>query len=113
MRIEAYEFGHIIIDGVTYRQDLLIWPGHVKTDWWRQEGHLLQIADVGEVLEAAPEILVVGTGAYGNMEVDRDLEAFLEEKGIRLLARPTKEACRIINEESGRRRLAAALHLTC
>ncbi len=113
MRVDSYEFGQIVIDGRAFRQDLLIWPGHIKSDWWRLEAHLLQAADLSEALAADPEILVVGTGQPGRMEVDPALAALLKEKGIRLVALPTKEACGIINEQAGRRRLAAALHLTC
>jgi hypothetical protein len=32
---------------------------------------------------------------------------------VELRSHPTREACRVINELSRRRRLAAALHLTC
>jgi hypothetical protein len=113
MHIDSYDFGHIVIDGVAYRQDLLIWPGQIKTDWWRQESHLLRVDDVAEALAANPEVLVVGKGDTGHMQVDPPLNAFLKEKGIDLVAVPTREACRIINSMAGKRRLAAALHLTC
>jgi hypothetical protein len=113
MHVDSYEFGAIAIDGRTYRNDLLIWPGHFKDDWWRLEGHLLQIPDVAEALAASPQVLVVGTGAYGNMVVDPELAAFLKDKGIDLMARPTREACQYINAEADKRRLAIALHLTC
>ena len=113
MHIDGYEFGAIVIDGRTYRSDLLIWPGHLKTDWWRLEGHLLQLPDVAEALAAEPQVLVVGTGAYGNMALDPELVSYLQDKGIDLIDRPTREACHSINELAGKRRLAAALHLTC
>ena len=113
MHIDHYEFGAIIIDGRTYRADLLIWPGQIKSDWWRIEGHLLQLPDVTEALAATPQVLVVGTGESGNMAIDPELVAYLKDQGIELIARPTKEACRSLNELSGKRRLAAALHLTC
>lgn len=113
MHIDHYEFGAIGIDGRTYRSDLLIWPGRIKPDWWRSESHLLQLPDVAEALAAAPQVLVVGTGAYDRMQVDPGLAAYLKEQGIELVARPTPEACRSINELAGKRRLAAALHLTC
>ncbi|RJR34268.1 MAG: hypothetical protein C4567_15805 [Deltaproteobacteria bacterium] len=113
MRIDSYDFGQIVIDGRTYRQDLLIWPGHIKSDWWRAEGHLLQIPDVFEALSAALQVLVVGQGAYGRMEVDRELAAYLRDQGIELVARPTREACLAINQMPEGRSWAAALHLTC
>ncbi len=113
MHIDSYDFGHIVIDGVSYRQDLLIWPDKIKTDWWRQESHLLRVDDVTEALAANPEVLVVGQGDTGHLQVDPPLTIFLKGKGIDLVAVPTREACRIINSMSGKRRLAAALHLTC
>jgi hypothetical protein len=113
MHIDSYDFGHIVIDGVSYRNDLLIWPGHIKADWWRQESHLLKTGDVTEALAAGPEVLVVGMGDPGRMQVDRGLTALLKDQGIDLVAVPTREAGRIINSLAGKRRLAAALHLTC
>lgn len=113
MHIDSYDFGHIVIDGVSYRQDLLIWPGKIKADWWRQQSHLLQVNDVAEALAAVPDVLVVGRGQPGRLEVDRTLAAFLQDKGIELVAVPTKEACRIINSLADKRRVEAALHLTC
>jgi hypothetical protein len=113
MHIDRYEFGHIVIDGKSYRQDLVIWPGGMLSDWWRGEAHLLQIADVHEALAAGPQVLVVGMGQPGRMQVDPALAAYLQEQGIELIALPTREACQVINRLAGQRRLAAALHLTC
>jgi len=113
MHIDSYEFGHIVIDGKSYRQDLLIWPGRILSDWWRAEGHLLQIVDVYEALAANPQVLVVGMGQPGRMQVDPALAAHLKDQGVELIALPTREACQFINRLEGKRRLAAALHLTC
>ncbi|MFI5329691.1 MAG: Mth938-like domain-containing protein [Desulfobaccales bacterium] len=113
MHIDSYEFGSIVIDGRTYRNDLLIWPEQIKSDWWRSEGHLLQLSDVAEALATEPLVLVVGTGESGRMRLDPELVAYLQDKGIELVARPTREACQSLNVLSGQRRLAAALHLTC
>jgi hypothetical protein len=113
MHIDRYEFGRIVIDGQTFRNDLLIWPGKIKSDWWRQESHLLQLEDVAEALAAAPQVLVVGQGDPGNMAVDRSLTAHLRDKGVDLMVFPTRQAVQVINELSSKRRLAAALHLTC
>lgn len=113
MYVDSYDFGAIVIDGRTYRTDLLIWHGVIKADWWRAEGHLLQVPDVFEALAAQPQVLVVGTGAYGNMALDPELVAYLKDQGIDLIAEPTREACRTLNELAGKRKLAAALHLTC
>jgi hypothetical protein len=113
MHIDRYEFGLIVIDGQTFKNDVLIWPGRINGDWWRKEGHFLQLDDVAEALAAGPEVLVVGQGDPGRMEVDPALAAYLKGRGVELMAHPTREACRVINNLNGTRRLAAALHLTC
>jgi hypothetical protein len=113
MHIERYEFGLIVIDGQSFKNDLLIWPNRIKTDWWRQEAHLLQLDDVAEALAANPQVLVVGQGEPGKMQVDLALSAYLRDREVELLVHPTREACRVINDLGGTRRLAAALHLTC
>lgn len=113
MHIDRYEFGLIVIDGQTFSTDLLIWPGRVKSDWWRKEAHLLQLDDVAAALAADPQVLVVGMGEPGKMQVDPALAAYLRDKGVDLMAHPTREACRLINDLSGKRSLAAALHITC
>ena len=113
MHIDCYEFGLIRINGQTFKNDVLIWPGRIKSDWWRREGHLLQLDDVAEALAAAPQVLVVGQGDPGRMVVDPSLAAYLRDKGVDLMVFPTREACQVINELTPKRRLAAALHLTC
>ena len=113
MHIDTYEYGLVQIDGQTFKSDVLIWPGRIKSDWWRKESHLLQLDDVVEALASAPQVLVVGQGDPGRLQVDPALAAHLRNKGVDLMVFPTKEAVQVINELSPRRLVAAALHLTC
>lgn len=114
MRITSYNFGRIIVDGGSYTNDLLILPDRVRPNWWREEGHELRPSDLEEVLLARPEVLVVGTGYYGRMQVTKEAEEILRKAGIALEAMDTLRACERFNElaEEGRK-VAAALHLTC
>lgn len=116
MRIEHYGFGHIIIDGQSYGQDVILLPNRVIPNWWRERGHSLSPADLQDVVEARDqvEVLIVGTGAYGLMAVPRETRSYLEEQGIQLIVKRTEAAV----EEYNRRQkegqsVAAALHLTC
>ncbi len=70
-RIEHYTFGRITIDGKIHTADVIVLPGRVIPDWWREDGHRLGAADVEEIVAAGPACLVVGTGASGLMEVPR------------------------------------------
>ena len=111
--IEAYRFGSITVDGETYTGDIKIIRGRVVADWWRIEGHRLAVADIEDILEAKPDVLVVGTGDPGLLEVSPETAARLDELGILLVARPTAEAVKVYNDLSGQRKAAFAAHLTC
>ena len=111
--IEHYRFGTITVDGQRYTRDLIILPERIAAGWWRKEGHALHPDDLTAVFEAAPEVLVVGTGAYGMMRVTEETRRALETAGIRLIAATTAEAVKTYNELREETRVAAALHLTC
>lgn len=69
MVIESYLFGKMTVDGVVFDSDLIIFPERVKSRWWRAQGHYLQVGDLDEVLDYRPEVLVIGTGCSGRMDV--------------------------------------------
>jgi hypothetical protein len=113
MIINSYDFGHITIDGKRYSRDLIVFPDRVKAGWWRKEGHRLQMEDLTEVLEAKPEVLVVGTGYYGEMTVPAETRKQVESKGIELVIQKTADAAQSLNRLITSRNVVAALHLTC
>jgi hypothetical protein len=114
MKIEAYSFGCMKIDGTEYRSDVIVFPDKVKSGWWRQEGHSLSVADLGEVIEFGPEVLIVGTGASGIMDVPASTVEALREKGIEVVAATTGEAWRLFNEYIRQgKNVVGAFHLTC
>lgn len=112
VRIDSYRFGEIVIDGKRYTEDVLILPAKVLS-WWRKTGHAVVVEDLKEALAAQPEIIVLGTGAYGVVRVAPEVEKFLATKGIKLIAAPTSEACQKYNEFAGKYRVVAGMHLTC
>lgn len=114
MRIETYDFGRIRIDGKTYTSDVIILPQKIRDSWWRKEGHSLQIDDLADVISAKPDVLVIGTGYYGNMVVPTATKSLLEAKGIKVHKARTAEAVREFNElQKNIGNVVAALHLTC
>ena len=111
--IESYRFGYIRIDGQAHDQDVIILPDRVIGGWWRKEGHVLHPEDLEDVFEAAPQVLVVGQGAYGKMRVTPETQKALSAAGIELVVASTEEACQTYNTLRESRVVAAALHLTC
>ena len=111
-RIESYQFGEIVVDGKTYRDDVIILPDRVIPSWWRKEGHSLDPADLTEVVKAKPDKFIMGCGAYGALCVPDSTREFLQEKGIKLIDEPTAKAVETYNaSRSGN--VACGLHLTC
>ena len=112
--IEAYSFGSLTFAGKRYGKDLKILRGQVADNWWRAEGHRVDVGDVEDIIEAHPRILVVGMGANGLMKVTEQLKKVLEEKNIRLVAQPSGEAAKTFNKllKEGED-VAGAFHLTC
>lgn len=111
--IEEFSFGSITIDGVRYTDDVIIYPWAVDDTWWRDEGHVLKTQDLDEVLNAEPEVLVVGTGAHGRVEVRDEVRRVLDERGIELVVAKTPQAVEEYNHLQAEKCAVAALHLTC
>lgn len=111
--IEEYSFGRIRINGQDYRSDVIVFPDHVQSDWWRVDGHSLVMEDLETVLGAKPETLIVGRGADGRMKIPDETRRAIEEAGISVLAHRTEQAVQVYNQMRQRGSVVAALHLTC
>jgi len=116
MKIDSYRFGEIVIDGIRYTKDVKIIRGKTFDNWWRLQGHTLQLSDIMDIVAAKPSILIIGTGAYGRMVLSSGLSEELESKGIRIEALSTEPAIKKFNElasQYGYEAVALAIHLTC
>jgi len=112
-RITGYRFGRLEVDGKPYTRDVIICPDQVRGNWRREQGHVLNLQDLDEVLQIGPEVLIVGQGAFGRMRVPQETRAGIRSRGIELIVLPTQEACEAYNRLREQRRVVAALHLTC
>jgi hypothetical protein len=115
MHLEHYDFGHLVVDGRTFDRDVLVTPAGVQANWWRKEGHLLQLEDLRCLLGEHPKRVIIGAGASSRMKLAPDLEESLRQLDIVLQILPTDRAVERVNEliDSGASDWAAALHLTC
>ena len=113
--IEQYATGsHMTVQGTKYYQDLKIIHGRVKGNWWRNEGHRLDSTDISYILSAKPEVLVVGTGYAGNMNVPVALHTAIEGQDIKVIIEKTSEATKTFNRLFTQgKNVAGAFHLTC
>jgi hypothetical protein len=114
MQISDYKFGTIAIDDKTYTSDVIISPEQVIDHWWRKQGHKLDISDLDDILKAKPDMLIIGTGYYGRMQVTDETRQFLEQQGIKVHQAKTGDAVTEFNAlQKECARIVAALHLTC
>lgn len=113
--IEHYSFGEIIINGKRYTHDLIVFhDGGIKDNWWRLEGHYLNMKDIEDILQRKPEVLVIGTGYHGLMKVDSNVIKALKDTGVEVIVKSSAEACRVYNElRLKSKKVTLAIHLTC
>ncbi len=113
MKITHYSFGKITINGKTYSSDVIIFPERINASWWRQEGHVLNIADLKDIIYEGLPLLIVGIGFYGAMKVPQETLDYLTLKKIEVHVANTGEAVKFFNEIASQKPCVAALHLTC
>ena len=115
MHIDDYQLGTIVIEGQTCNADLMICGEELLQDWWRQKGHSLCLNDLKWVLERSPEILIIGKGNSGCMQVPAEILEILQKRGIQIQAATTEFAVQLYNEitKKDTRKIAATFHLTC
>lgn len=119
MKIDAFKFGSIEIDGKRYGKDVLISPGGSinkrKGGFLKFGSHNIskeEIVDLGS-LEGTPELIIVGLGTDSAARLDPEASTWADESGIELIAVPSAEAVERFNQEQGGKKVAALIHITC
>lgn len=112
--ITEFSFGKIVVNGKTYKNDIKIFNGQVIPDWWRKSGHRVTVEDMTDVLEAEPEIVVIGKGSPGLLKSTASLREYLAENHIKLIEKKTSKAIDVFNKlvQQGRK-VAAGFHISC
>ncbi|MCD6138785.1 MAG: Mth938-like domain-containing protein [Deltaproteobacteria bacterium] len=114
MEIQSYRFGHIVIDGKAYSNDVKLVGETVLSDWFRSKGHLVKLEDVKDLLDTDADVCIFGTGAYGAMRVSEAVRSAFENRGVKVIVEKTKPACRTYNTLSKEgKKVVAGFHLTC
>jgi len=112
-KIEKYNFGTIVIDGISYYKDIIIYPEGVYHPWWRKEGHKLFMPDLSPIQNIQLNVLIIGTGAFGMMNVSGNIQNEIKKMVGELRILKTGKAIKLYNELREQKRVSAALHLTC
>jgi hypothetical protein len=115
MRFEAFSFGSICIDGVTYDHDVVIDQGKVRK---RKKGPSKPFREAFghtplSVREDIPwncSRLVIGTGS-GALPVMDEVKQAAKDRHVKLVIAPTAKAIATLEKHPGGTN--AVLHLTC
>jgi hypothetical protein len=115
MRFEAFSFGSIRIDGVSYDHDVVIDRGEVRkrkkkaSKRFREAfGHTPLSLEEGIPWKCRR--LIVGTGT-GALPVMKEVQAEAKRRKIKLVVLPTAEAIELLQAEAAETN--AILHVTC
>jgi hypothetical protein len=117
MKARLIAFGEVEIEEERYGYDVVIDAGKIRK---RKKGPSKQYrGESGHTpLSLAEKIpwgggqLIVGTGAYGRLPIMSEVRQEAERRGVKLVAVPTEEACRLL-EDLRAKDTYAILHTTC
>ncbi len=114
MQLGPIDFGAISIDGVIYREDIVIDRGQIKLrdkdasrNYKARYGHTPLSAQ--ENIPWNCHTLVIGSGIYGSLPVMDEVRKMAREKGVQLIIKQTREAAKHLNDDQTN----LVLHLTC
>jgi hypothetical protein len=111
--IDSYRFGEFVVDGKTYKSNIIL-IGKTAKPARHLPNHELSINDFIPLVDSNPEYIIIGTGASGVMPVPDEIIEFIEKKGIKTIAEKTGQACQTYNSmlKQGKK-IAAFFHNTC
>ena len=117
MKARLIAFGEIEVEEERYDYDVVIDGGKVRK---RKKGPSKQYREgnghtplsLKEEIPWSGRQLIVGTGTYGRLPIMAEVQQEAERRGVKLVAVPTEEACRMLRDLKPKNAYAI-LHTTC
>lgn len=112
--IQDHSFGKIVVNNTLFTSDIKIINGSVIPNWWRKRGHLVEVDDIHDILQAKPKMVILGKGDPGLMKSSLSLQKSLQTNGIELIEETTPQAIQRFNRlfKDGIK-IAAGFHISC
>ncbi len=117
--IDSTNFGSITIEGKKYFQVLIIEDKVEEREYERLESlfgtsHRIGEWETEKLLDNKPDIIVIGNGQSGMLEVSEDLKNKASDAVIELITAITPEAIEIYNTKMKEgQQVNALIHTTC
>jgi glucokinase len=108
--------GEVLVGTWNYTEDVYIRVnGRIKkrgkpADPAHDNSHLVAVAEIEKVCKGGPNVLFVGTGTRGQLQLSGEARQYLEQRAIHYQALPTAEAVAAYNRSPQRK--AAMLHVS-
>jgi hypothetical protein len=117
MDAKLISFGLIEIDGQRFEHDVVLEQGAIRR---RKKGpskvHRERYGhtplSVGEAIPWSSPVLIIGTGASGQLPIMPELYEEARRRGVEVVAEPTEDACQRLRSID-REEVSAILHVTC
>jgi hypothetical protein len=112
--IESFSFGRIVVNGTAYTNDIKIIGEAVIPEWWRKRGHTVSPEDIADIIDARPEVVVIGKGKPGMLRTSPEAKRVFADHEIALIEEKTARAVQTFNRlRREGKRVCAGFHLTC
>lgn len=118
VKIDNYIFGCITIDRKDYKDDVMITPDGAivsRKIELSNSDHDLSEEEMNVLIDMSPEIIMIGTGKSGALQVSPEAREACVSNGIQLIVDKTPDAITKFNylSKDGRQRVVAIFHITC
>jgi hypothetical protein len=116
-RIDRTRFGSVTIDGKVYEHDVLIRLGGALEKRKKLSkavygtSHVISLAEARHVYQKGAELLLVGAGQHGTVELSEEAAAYFKRHRCRVELLPTPEVIPVWNQAEGA--VIGLVHVTC
>ncbi|MBN1755458.1 hypothetical protein JW877_04505 [bacterium] len=117
IKFDSTRFGSVTIDGKKF-SDVIVTKGNfiIRKKYVLEKtfgtSHTISPSELTQLVSGHPDIVVIGTGQKGNLEVTREIRAAIE-KQAELIVLQTPEAIKKYNELVEDHKVNALIHTTC
>lgn len=117
-RIDRTKFGSIVIEGKTFRRDVLIRLGGEVEKRKKKlskaiygTSHVVSLEEAKHVYQKGAERLIVGAGQSGLVQLSEEAADYFRRKACRVELLPTRQAVEAWNKAEGA--VIGLFHVTC
>jgi len=111
--IDEHKFGSFVVGGKSYLGDIKIIDEKVHY-WLDRKKHTISYEDMNKILESEPDLIVIGSGNSGYLEMPAEVRDSILGRRIELFIDVNINAVKKYNEAVSKgRKVAALFHATC